>query len=114
MEDDCFQRWKVKCPSSHQSSRLSASLQAPVPGLALIVLSLPRGERSRDNYASWDRFVLWPAAVPASSLIWSRGDANQKPGGRPGFGVIERPGLWLPAEKQIFDECGCAEHEHDD
>jgi hypothetical protein len=24
------------------------------------------------------------------------------------------PGLWLPAEKQVFDQCGYAEHEHDD
>lgn len=27
-------------------------------GVALIALSLPRGTRSRDHYAGWDRFVV--------------------------------------------------------
>src|SRR5713101_3449832 len=51
------------------------------------------------------------SAQAASPII--RADAIQirNPAARIGFIVKERPRLWLPAEKQVFDQCGCAEHQ---
>jgi len=50
--------WLIAAPWLLPGGFMLAGWAGVAAGLALIALSLPRGERSRDNCASWDRFVL--------------------------------------------------------
>jgi hypothetical protein len=53
-----FGLWLVAAPWRLPGG-LSVAVGAEVAaGLVLIALSLPRGQRSREHYGSWDRFVV--------------------------------------------------------
>jgi hypothetical protein len=49
--------WLAVAPWILRRASAAATLTSIVIGLALLGLSLPRGERS-EHYAGWDRFVL--------------------------------------------------------
>ena len=53
-----FGAWLMVAPWLLSGASWTAAAASLGVGLALILLSLPRGVRSRDHYASWDRFVV--------------------------------------------------------
>ena len=53
-----FGIWLIAAPLLLDGAGAPASIASVLAGLVLIALSLPRGERSREHYAGWDRFVL--------------------------------------------------------
>jgi len=53
-----FGAWLVAAPFLLEGGSTTASLFGVALGLALIALSLPRGNRSKEHYAGWDRFVV--------------------------------------------------------
>jgi nucleoside-diphosphate-sugar epimerase/uncharacterized membrane protein len=53
-----FGGWLIAAPFLLEGADAPATIASVVIGLLLIALSLPRGERSREHYAGWDRFVL--------------------------------------------------------
>jgi nucleoside-diphosphate-sugar epimerase len=53
-----FGGWLVLAPWILEGDSIAAALTSVVLGLALIGLSLPRGRRTDEHYASWDRFVI--------------------------------------------------------
>lgn len=53
-----FGAWLVLAPWLLGGASTVASLASVVLGIALIGLSLPRGKRTREHYASWDRYVI--------------------------------------------------------
>lgn len=53
-----FGAWLVAAPWLLEGASAIASVAGVVLGLALVGLSLPRGKRSREHYASWDRYVI--------------------------------------------------------
>ncbi|QRM35345.1 NAD-dependent epimerase/dehydratase family protein (plasmid) [Microvirga sp. VF16] len=53
-----FGAWLVVAPWILEGASTLASLASVAIGLALIGLSLPRGRRSREHYAGWDRYVI--------------------------------------------------------
>ena len=53
-----FGGWLVLAPWLLGGASTLASLASVVLGIALIGLSLPRGKRTREHYASWDRYVV--------------------------------------------------------
>ena len=50
--------WLVAAPFLLEGAGGAATIASIAIGLALIGLSLPRGTRSREHYAGWDRLVL--------------------------------------------------------
>lgn len=50
--------WLVVAPFLLSGDTPAGRIASIVLGLALGGLSLPRGRRSREQYASWDRLVL--------------------------------------------------------
>lgn len=53
-----FGGWLVLAPWVLEGDSTVAAIASVVLGLALIGLSLPRGRRTDEHYASWDRFVI--------------------------------------------------------
>ncbi|MCZ4263053.1 vitamin K epoxide reductase family protein, partial [Limimaricola sp. G21655-S1] len=53
-----FGLWLVIAPWLLDGGTVPGSLVGILAGLALIVLSLPRGRRSAEHYGSWDRYVV--------------------------------------------------------
>ena len=53
-----FGAWLVLAPWLLDGAAPVASWSGAAVGIALIGLSLPRGPRSREHYAGWDRFVV--------------------------------------------------------
>jgi nucleoside-diphosphate-sugar epimerase len=53
-----FGLWLIAAPWLRPGGSLPAALAGVVAGLILIGLSLPRGLRNREHYASWDRLIL--------------------------------------------------------
>jgi len=52
-----FGGWLVAAPWVLEGASTTGSFAGVAIGLAVIVLSLPRGRRSDEHYGSWDRFV---------------------------------------------------------
>ena len=50
--------WLVAAPFLLEGANGSATAASVVIGLALMALSLPRGKRSREHYAGWDKYVI--------------------------------------------------------
>lgn len=50
--------WLLAAPWLLQGANTVAAVASVLLGLALIALALPRGRRSGEHYASWDRFVV--------------------------------------------------------
>ena len=48
----------IAAPSLLAGGSAVASAAGVACGLVLIALSLPRGQRSHEQYGSWDRFVV--------------------------------------------------------
>lgn len=53
-----FGGWLLAAPFLLEGGSSTAAVASIVVGLALIGLSLPRGRRSNEHYAGWDRFVI--------------------------------------------------------
>lgn len=53
-----FGAWLIAAPFLLDGASSAASFVSVALGLALIALSLPRGRRSKEHYAGWDRFVI--------------------------------------------------------
>jgi hypothetical protein len=53
-----FGAWLIVAPWLLAGSSTIASWTGAAAGLALIALSLPRGKRSEQHYAGWDRYVV--------------------------------------------------------
>lgn len=53
-----FGGWLIAAPFLLEGADAPATIASVVIGLLLIALSLPRGERSREHYAGWDKYVL--------------------------------------------------------
>ena len=53
-----FGAWLVAAPWLLSGATAAGSWTSVGVGVALIALSLPRGARSREHYASWDRYVV--------------------------------------------------------
>jgi hypothetical protein len=53
-----FGLWLIAAPWLLPGGTALAGGAGVAAGLALIVLSLPRGRRSREHYGSWDRLVV--------------------------------------------------------
>ena len=53
-----FGAWLIAAPFLLDGAGTLASVVSVALGLALIGLSLPRGRRSKEHYAGWDRFVI--------------------------------------------------------
>ena len=53
-----FGAWLLAAPFLLEGGSSAATIVSIVVGLALIVLSLPRGKRSAEHYAGWDRLIL--------------------------------------------------------
>jgi hypothetical protein len=50
--------WLVAAPFVMGGASLPAMAVSVLLGVVLVGLSLPRGKRSQEHYAGWDRFVL--------------------------------------------------------
>jgi nucleoside-diphosphate-sugar epimerase/uncharacterized membrane protein len=53
-----FGVWLVVAPWVLEGASTIASVASAVLGLALIGVSLPRGHRSKEHYAGWDRYII--------------------------------------------------------
>jgi hypothetical protein len=53
-----FGAWLIIAPWLLSGGSVVAGVGGVVTGIALIALSLPRGQRSHEQYGSWDRFVV--------------------------------------------------------
>jgi uncharacterized membrane protein len=53
-----FGAWLIIAPWLLSGGSVVAGVGVVVTGIALIALSLPRGQRSHEQYGSWDRFVV--------------------------------------------------------
>jgi nucleoside-diphosphate-sugar epimerase len=53
-----FGAWLIAAPFVLEGAGNVATIGSVLLGLALIALSLPRGRRSGEHYAGWDRFVV--------------------------------------------------------
>jgi hypothetical protein len=60
-----FGAWIVVAPWLLSGASPAARWNAAIVGVALIVLSIPRG-RVIERYGSWDRYVVWPHTAPAA------------------------------------------------
>lgn len=53
-----FGLWLTAAPWFLEGANSTASWMSIAAGIALVLLSLPRGRRSEEHYGSWDRFVV--------------------------------------------------------
>lgn len=53
-----FGLWLIVAPWILAGENFGAAVAGAVTGVVLIGLSLPRGERSKEHYGGWDRFVV--------------------------------------------------------
>ncbi|MEO7241857.1 MAG: SPW repeat protein, partial [Variovorax sp.] len=53
-----FGAWLVIAPWVLAGARSTASWIGVLIGVAVMVLSLPRGKRSKEHYGDWDRYVV--------------------------------------------------------
>lgn len=53
-----FGLWLVVAPWLLESSTTMASWAGVAVGIALVILSLPRGKRIQEHYGNWDRYVI--------------------------------------------------------
>ena len=53
-----FGIWLVAAPFLLTGTGRLGAIVSVVVGIALIGLSLPRGKRSAEHYASWDKYVI--------------------------------------------------------
>ena len=53
-----FGAWLVLAPWLLEGASTAASWASVLLGVALVGLSLPRGKRSNEHYASWDRYIV--------------------------------------------------------
>jgi hypothetical protein len=53
-----FGLWLVIAPWIWNGASNTASWMEVIIGVAVILLSLPRGKRSNEHYGSWDRYIL--------------------------------------------------------
>ena len=53
-----FGLWLVTAPWMLDGASMLAAWASVGIGLGLVALSLPRGARSKEHYASWDRYVV--------------------------------------------------------
>lgn len=53
-----FGAWLVAAPFVLEGTGRFGTAVSILAGLALIALSLPRGKRSEEHYASWDKYVV--------------------------------------------------------
>ena len=53
-----FGAWLVAAPFLLTGVGQLGAIVSLVAGLALVCLSLPRGKRSAEHYASWDKYVI--------------------------------------------------------
>ena len=53
-----FGAWLVAAPFLLEGDSGTAMFASIIVGLALIGLSLPRGKRSKEHYAGWDKYVV--------------------------------------------------------
>lgn len=53
-----FGAWLIASPFLLEGASAAAAAADVIAGVALIVLALPRGRRSEEHYAGWDRFVV--------------------------------------------------------
>ena len=53
-----FGAWLVAAPFLLTGAGPLGAIVSVVVGIALIGLSLPRGKRSPEHYASWDKYVI--------------------------------------------------------
>jgi uncharacterized membrane protein len=53
-----FGSWQIAAPWFLGGATAIASWIGVALGLVLIAVSLPRGSRSREHYAGWDRYII--------------------------------------------------------
>ena len=53
-----FGLWLIVAPWFLAGGTIGGSLIGVLSGIALLVLSLPRGKRSAEHYGSWDRYIV--------------------------------------------------------
>ena len=53
-----FGAWLIAAPSLLEGADASAMIASVAIGLLLVGLSLPRGKRSSEHYAGWDKYVI--------------------------------------------------------
>lgn len=53
-----FGIWLVAAPWLLEGATKFGSVVSIVLGVVLVALSLPRGRRSKEHYAGWDRYIL--------------------------------------------------------
>src|SRR3546814_16694530 len=53
-----FGAWLVAAPFLLEGANSTATIASIAIGLALVALSLPRGKRSAEHYAGWDKYVV--------------------------------------------------------
>lgn len=53
-----FAAWLIAAPWLLEGATMTASVVGVAAGVVLAALSLPRGRRSKEHYASWDPYVL--------------------------------------------------------
>lgn len=53
-----FGAWLVAAPFLLEGAHGFATAASVAIGLAVMALSLPRGKRSREHYAGWDKYVI--------------------------------------------------------
>ncbi|RTM09224.1 MAG: NAD-dependent epimerase/dehydratase family protein [Hyphomicrobiales bacterium] len=53
-----FGLWLLVAPWFFASARMDETLNNIIAGLLVIGLSLPRGQRSKEHYGAWDRYVV--------------------------------------------------------
>lgn len=53
-----FGLWLIAAPWLLDGATSVASWASVILGIALVALSLPRGKRSQEHYASWDRYIV--------------------------------------------------------
>lgn len=53
-----FGLWLILAPWLLDGGTVAGGLIGALSGIALVVLSLPRGRRSEEHYGSWDRYVV--------------------------------------------------------
>lgn len=56
--NSAFGLWLIAAPWLLAGAGVVASAHGVLVGLAVIALSLPRGERSEQHYGAWDRYVM--------------------------------------------------------
>ena len=53
-----FGLWLILAPFLLEGAGAAATIASVVLGAALVALSLPRGKRSKEHYAAWDKYIV--------------------------------------------------------